>query len=142
MSKATASSLNSMEISSHLSLDKPVVLNRKILLVVDDDENISKALKRLLGRKFHEIVTAQNSGEAVLLLETRSVTHLVCDYWLGNGEPLGIDLVPAWRMKYPSIERAVIFTGNEINSIPVPFGVDEILSKSVESTPLINALGN
>ncbi len=113
---------------------------RRVLLVVDDDENVCKALRRLLRRDFDEVMTAKSSSEAGSLLESKSVTHLICDYWLGRGQPLGVELIPTWRRRFPSIDRAVIFTGNEIDSIPVPLGVDRILSKSLDPMSLIKFL--
>lgn len=121
-------------------LDCGVFPSRRVLLVVDDDISICKSLARLLGGCFEETMTAVDPVEAVSLLDTRLVTHIVCDYWLGHGNPLGIDLVTAWRRKYSTIQQAIIFTGNDIDSIPASFGVDEIISKSARPSSLIEKL--
>lgn len=112
-------------------------MSSRVLLVVDDDRMVCKALARLLGRAFDVILTAESSKDAVSILKNSDVTHLICDYSLGRDEPLGVDLVPHWRTDHPSIQYAVIFTGNDIGSIPVPMGVDEVLPKSAAPSALI-----
>ncbi|MCP4675871.1 MAG: response regulator [Deltaproteobacteria bacterium] len=140
MSRATAKLRDSRPRSLNLHPDSGIFPLRRVLLVVDDDESVCKGLVRLLGNRFEETVTALNPGEAVSMLDTRLVTHIVCDYWLGQGQPLGIDLVATWRKKYSSIQHAVIFTGNDINAIPTTVGVDDIISKSAKPSALIEKL--
>ena len=121
--------IGSMATSPHLA--------NRTLLIVDDDRAVCRALTRLLGRSFETVMSAGSSGDAASILSTSSVTHLICDYWLGRDEPLGVDLVPYWRAHHPSIQCAVIFTGNDIGSIRVPLGVDAVLPKSAEPSDLM-----
>ena len=111
--------------------------SHRTLLIVDDDRSVCRALTRLLGRSFDEVLSAGSSGDAASILQKSRVTHLICDYCLGRDEPLGVELVPGWRADHPSIQCAVIFTGNDIGSIRIPIGVDAVLPKSAEPSDLM-----
>lgn len=50
------------------------------LLLVDDEENILKALRRLLHRLGHEILTAGNAADALRILEGRAVSLILSDH--------------------------------------------------------------
>jgi DNA-binding NtrC family response regulator len=111
-----------------------------VLLIVDDERSVCRALTRLLDRQVRRIETATNPTEAEIILKTGLITHLICDHWFGPGQPLGIDLVPKWRKLNPSILRAVVLTGMDISKLPLTEGVDRILPKVVDPDELIKAL--
>lgn len=113
---------------------------KRVLLVVDDDTNVCRALMRLLGRYFDDVVTASTSIDARSLLKKRNITHVICDYCLGKDQPLGIDLIPRWREEHPSIRHAVIFTGNDLDAVPQVLGVDKVVSKSTPPRALVATL--
>jgi len=50
------------------------------LLLVDDEENILKALRRLFHRLGHQILTASSGRDALRLLEERPVSLIVSDH--------------------------------------------------------------
>jgi CheY-like chemotaxis protein len=123
-----------------MSAEDPVVESR-VLLIVDDEDAVCRALARVLGRNFDRIATATASREAVALLKQVNVTHLLCDYWLGPGEPPGAELAAQWRRTYRSILRVVILSGDDMSSRNLPKGIDANLSKSADKTELLEALG-
>lgn len=49
------------------------------LLLVDDDPNVTSALRRVLRHKLYRILTAQSGPEALLLMEENTVNLLVSD---------------------------------------------------------------
>ncbi len=112
----------------------------KSVLIVDDQASVLRSLARVLGLCFESVYTAITAGEASLLLETKSVTHIVCDYWLGHGQPVGLDLIPGWRKNYPSIERAIILSGSDPERIVPVRGIDAVLSKTVGLDELMKHL--
>ncbi len=111
-----------------------------VLLIVDDERSVCRALTRLLDRQVKRIETATNPWEAETILKSGQITHLICDHWFGPGQPLGIDLAARWKKEYPSILRAVVLTGMDITKISLASGVDSILPKVVEPEELINTL--
>ena len=115
-------------------------LTNKVLLVVDDEPAMRKVLERLLGRAFGQVLTAADPAEADDLLAANEVTHLVTDCNLGPGLPLGVDLVPAWRERCPSIERAVVFSGTDLSAKELPDAIDAVLHLSADFEDLLEAL--
>ena len=77
----------------------------RILLVVDDDPLICRMLSRRLSSSFEALRTACTKKEAEAWLGKEEISHLICDYNLGDGIPRGTELVASWR-KSPSACRA------------------------------------
>jgi ActR/RegA family two-component response regulator len=113
---------------------------KKILMVVDDTPNVGRALSRLFSRHFDEVHVLASAAEAASLLKQKPVTHVVCDHCLGEGDPLGLDLVPRWRKEHPSIERAIILTGLDETTLIAGPGIDAIVSKLTGSEELVRVL--
>jgi CheY-like chemotaxis protein len=111
----------------------------RVALVVDDEPGVCRVLVRMLRTHFDEVLTVNCPSEADEALSTRPVTHLVCDCFLGQGLPLGSDLIPGWRALYPSIRRAVVFTGNDLTRVPGE--VDAVVRKAGDPAELLRALG-
>ena len=111
-----------------------------VLLIVDDERTVCRALSRLLDHKVKEILSATNPTEAEIVLRSGRITHLICDHWFGPGQPVGIDLVTRWKKAFPSIQRAVVLTGTDINKLDKGEAVDEILPKVVVPKKLTKAL--
>ncbi len=102
---------------------------RDTLLVVDDEPRICKHIARLLEKSFDSVRTATSQSEAEQVLGEARVTHLICDYNLGDDSPLGTELISEWRGRFPSIGLAVLFTasaGFHISTLP---GVDRVFFK-------------
>ena len=111
-----------------------------VLLIVDDERSVCRALTRLLDRQVRRIETASTPIEAEIILRSGHITHVICDHWFGPGQPLGIDLVSNWKKNFPSILRAVVLTGMDISKLPSAPGVDRILPKVVDPDELIEVL--
>jgi CheY-like chemotaxis protein len=114
--------------------------SKTILMVVDDTPNIGRALSRMLSKHFDEVHVLASAAEAAAFLSGRPVTHVICDHCLGEGDPLGIELVPVWRKEHPSIERAVILTGLDETTLITRPGIDAIVSKLTGTEELVRVL--
>ncbi len=119
--------------------EKPEV--KSIVLVVDDESTVCRALSRMLRKQADEILSAISPGEAETVLATRTVTHVICDHWFGSGQPLGLDLVSKWKNEYPSIKRVIVLTGTDISKLEANPNVDCIMDKTVDPDELIKVLG-
>ncbi|MCP4679291.1 MAG: response regulator [Deltaproteobacteria bacterium] len=115
--------------------------SKSVLLVVDDESSVCRALSRMLKGRVDEILSAYSPLEAETILETREITLLICDHWFGPGQPLGADLAAKWKERYHSIQRAVVLTGTDISKLETPSGVHQIIAKTVKTEELVNALG-
>lgn len=113
----------------------------KIAMAVDDSEIVLKSFRRVLSQGFDEVFTASNPIEAEAVLQQCQVTHVVCDFHLGDGVPFGTELISDWRRRFPCIQRAVIVSGSLRDEIVPPPEVDAVLGKPVTMAELIEALG-
>lgn len=114
----------------------------RVLLIVDDFPEILRSYRRYMEKRFDAVHVASNSAEAVARLSTASppVTHLVCDYWLGDGEPLGTVLIPRLRASCSSLSVAVLVTGSEAKALAPVGGVDAVFQKPFDIARLCEYL--
>ena len=76
------------------------------LLVVDDEPHILSALRRVLRREGWEILTAETAGEALSILDARSVDAILCDHQMpGMG---GLELLGEAARRRPDTTRLLI----------------------------------
>jgi len=87
----------------------------RILLLVDDEPNILKALKRLLRRDGYTILLADGGAEALQLLEREAVNVIVSDHRM----PImtGIEFLAQVKQKYPDITRIVLSGFSDLDTI-------------------------
>ena len=52
---------------------------QKNILIVDDEENLLLLLERILSKQGYQVVTAKNSYDALVLLETRVFQLAILD---------------------------------------------------------------
>lgn len=114
---------------------------KDVLLVVDDESAVCRAVKKMLKDRFDEVLSAYSPDEAELILASREVTMVICDHRFGDNQDVGLKLVADWRKKHPSIRRAVLLTGTDVSILTAPEGVDRIISKSIRTKELLEALG-
>ena len=111
------------------------------LLIIDDDEQILRLLRRFLSKHFDSLATAGKLGEAEQYLKNHNVTHLVSDLNLGPNEPNGFDIVTRLRRLYPDIHLAIVFTAEPSPPTPLPPAVDVLVRKNGSLDELFEALG-
>ncbi len=112
----------------------------RILLVVDDEPEICKLIKRSLRGEFDEIHVAGDQIDAETVLEDRHVTHVVCDFYLATGDTLGDKLLARWRDDWPSIEYAALFTGSTIERHGGSEKIDDVFTKPNDFNKLVSRL--
>ena len=77
----------------------------RLILVVDDDPAMRRAVKREL--KGVEVIEAGSAGSAMLALETNDITCVVADFNLGEGDT-GAQLLTVVRDRWPATARVMI----------------------------------
>ena len=112
----------------------------RVLLIVDDDPRICRMITRRLESSFDGLHTANTPADAEHKLEKETITHVICDFHLGEGAPKGTDLIAKWRSQYPSIERVVLFTSTYLDDKVKPAGEDAIIHKTTDFNQLMEAL--
>jgi CheY-like chemotaxis protein len=123
---------------------KENVIPRKTVLVVDDNEQICRAMSRRLGPLFDEVFVATDPREAARILEDSFVTHVLCDFDLGFGIGLesvtGYGFVQCWRREFPEIRRTVVFSGTDLSRLEKPREVDAVVRKTEAPDMVVEAL--
>ena len=105
----------------------------KVLLIVDDCEQVANTAKRFLVSEFDRVLTATSPKEATKILKTEPVSHILCDLNFGpraEHQLLGFVLADQWRFDFPELDRIVIFTCSDVSDVTLPLAVDGIVSKS------------
>jgi two-component system, probable response regulator PhcQ len=87
---------------------KPAARESRIVLLVDDDNNILRALARVLHNQPYQIYTARSGDEAKFVLKTHAVDLIVADDRMPGMS--GVDLLSWVADKYPNIVR-IMLTG-------------------------------
>ena len=108
---------------------------QRVLLIVDDRDDQLRAFRRTLEEQFDIIRLAHDCREAEECLNQQPVvTHLLCDMWLGASGERGDLLVGEWRRRYPSIQLAVLMTGDSLerSAMPAHEGIDAYVEKPVD----------
>jgi len=114
--------------------------NDAILLIIDDEASVCRALSRILSKKAAETITARNISDAELILDTREITHVLCDHLLGPGQPKGLDNAIYWKEEYPSIRKIIVLTGTDAAFDEPPQGIDKVLPKTTDPMELAEHL--
>jgi len=87
----------------------------KTLLLVDDDPNILKALKRLLHRENYTVLHTNGGSEALQILEQNQVNVIISDHRM----PMmtGVEFLAKVKELYPDITRIVLSGYSDIDTI-------------------------
>lgn len=81
-------------------------MKRNHVLVIDDEERFRKLLSRVIGLEGFEVFQAKNVKEALKILNEESVSVVVTDVKLPDGN--GMDLLERIKNEYPLIEVILI----------------------------------
>ena len=106
------------DTSQHLSETLPVLSSNLNILMVDDDENLLGFLARIVSKASATVFSARNAGEALLILETKTIDLLVSDIFLPGMD--GIKLYERIRQKQNI--AAVFITGRLDHQLEIPPG--------------------
>lgn len=108
------------------------------LLIVDDREDIRRAMARFFSLYFEAVYVAATPQEAENILRKNCPTYLLCDYWLGDDFPPSTDLIPAWRQLAPTLKSVALMTGTKITAIGCPPCVDAVFQKPLEPSHVVD----
>ena len=87
----------------------------RTLLLVDDEENILAAMRRVLRREGYRILTAGSGQEGLELLAANPVDVIVSDQRMPNMS--GVEFLRQARAMYPETVRIVLSGYTELQSI-------------------------
>jgi len=115
---------------------------RETILIVDDEPDVVKQLKRVLEREGYEVFGATSGSEGISLAEKNKVEVVVVDYRLGD--MTGLEVFKRIREFYDDIEGIVI-TGHGKQEIAVKAlraGALDYLTKPLNLEELLFSVEN
>jgi DNA-binding NtrC family response regulator len=89
-------------------------MDRKKILLVDDEEAIRKMVRAVLGNELYEYGEATNGLEAQAVLEKQHFDLIITDVIMPDCD--GIELVIAIRRKQPDIKVIVMSGGGRVRA--------------------------
>lgn len=111
-----------------------------LVLIVDDEADVRRVLKRWVGGAGHELVEADSAAAALEVLARRPADVVFCDVQMPGGRD-GLWLAGELRRRYPA-SAVVLATG--VSTVPpessLQAGVLAYLIKPFERTRLLEAL--
>jgi DNA-binding NtrC family response regulator len=90
-------------------------MQRSKILIVDDEENILSALKRLFRNEDYEILTAQSGEEALSTLEQQPVDLIISDLKMPNMN--GIEFLAKAKEMNPGALRIMLTGHADLKSV-------------------------
>ena len=87
----------------------------RTILLVDDEENILAAMRRVLRREGYRILTAGGGQEGLELLATNPVDVIISDQRMPNMS--GVEFLRQAKATYPETVRIVLSGYTELQSI-------------------------
>ena len=88
------------------------------LLLVDDEENILRSLKRTLRRDGYNIYTADGGAKGLEILDQQDIGVIVSDQRMPG--MIGAEFLSKARERYPTTVRIMLSGYTELNSVPNP----------------------
>ena len=115
-------------------------MNKKHILLVEDDEVFSDVMTRALLHRNYDASHAANEDEALLLIKSTQFDYAILDLNLGSHTSL--DLIAPLKNSSPSI-RILILTGYASITTAVEaikLGADNYLAKPADANEILGAL--
>jgi DNA-binding NtrC family response regulator len=89
---------------------------KRTVLIVDDEESVRNALRRLVEGEGHSVLEASEAAEALEILRSQPVHLVISDNMMPGMS--GVDLLKLVRVRHPHVLR-IILTGDPDPEIPV-----------------------
>jgi DNA-binding NtrC family response regulator len=118
-------------------------MDRKKILLVDDEEAIRKMVRAILGQELYEFDEAGNGAEAQILLAKQKFDLIITDVIMPDCD--GIELVMAVRRKLPDINVIVMSGGGRVRaghylSLAGKLGAARVFEKPFDTAALRTAV--
>jgi len=106
---------NILREGRHLDFGAPATDTANTLLLVDDEQNVLNALRRLLRREGYRILTAGSGAEALELLALQPVQVIVSDQRMPGMS--GVEFLSKVKELYPETVRISLSGYSEISTV-------------------------
>jgi two-component system response regulator RegA len=122
------------------SMVPATTLNKRSLLIVEDDKSFLQRLARAMETRGFAVSTAESVADGLLQVEKSPPAFAVVDMRLADGN--GLDVISAMKKRRPDA-RAIILTGygniaTAVNAVKL--GAVDYLAKPVDADDVVAAL--
>lgn len=121
---------------------EPSVLEKAAILIVDDEENLLLLLERILSKQGYQVATAQNSYDALAMLQTRDFQLAIIDIKMFPID--GVHLLGDIKSRSPSTEVIMItaYPTADTRNECINKGASTYLTKPVDIQELKSTVEN
>ncbi len=112
-----------------------------IILLVDDEENILKAIQRLLQESSYEVQTATNAAEALKIIKHNTISVIISDNMMPG--TLGVDLLAQVKILSPDTIRILLTGYADLNTAITAINQGEVfrfIKKPWENNELLHTI--
>ncbi|MFA6014604.1 MAG: EAL domain-containing protein [Gallionellaceae bacterium] len=114
----------------------------KALLLVDDEENVLRSLKRILRREGYAVFTAPNAEQALEVMAQNKINVILSDHRMSGMS--GVELLRRVKTMYPDVVRMILSGYTEVGTLQEAINQGEIyqfITKPWENEALIKQIG-
>ncbi|MBN1799245.1 MAG: response regulator [Spirochaetales bacterium] len=110
------------------------------VLIIDDDEDIRRIIKRQLQRTAYTVFEAGNRPEAFAILREQNISAVVCDIKMKDTD--GFEITQQIKEQFPLLPVIILtgFIGEEYSDKAKELGCFAFLIKPVKREKLIQVL--
>jgi DNA-binding NtrC family response regulator len=88
---------------------------RSAILLIDDEDNVLKSLRRVFHDENFDILTATSGEDALSILEDKHIDLVICDYKMPGIN--GVEILRETRKRWPDIIRIMLTGHADIQAI-------------------------
>ncbi len=109
------------------------------ILVIDDEENVRAAIRKMLQMAGHEIVEAADGEEAVRRYHEEPTDLVITDILMPGR--IGLDVIEELRRKYPRV-KIIVMTAylEEVFSMAEELGANRSITKPFKQQDLLRTV--
>ncbi len=113
---------------------------KKIILIIDDEEILTKTFTKLLERQGYEVYTAKKGQDALCMVEAENFDLVICDMRMPGLN--GVETIRQLRMLKPNIPVIFVtgFVDEKLEKEAQTLGPIGYLHKPFDSEALLNLL--
>lgn len=118
-------------------------MDRKKILLVDDEEAIRKMVRAILGEDHYDFAESSNGLEAQVLLDKQPFDLVISDVIMPDCD--GIELVMAIRRKLPEVKVIIMSGGGRVRAghyldLAGKLGASRVFEKPFDTSALRKAV--
>jgi len=118
----------------------PAIVDKKILLIDDEEQNLNTTRLQLQSNGFERILTLSDSSQAMSLIAREPVSVILLD--LQMPKVSGLELLPKIVKEHPDIPVILVTAKDDIDTVveTMKLGAFDYLVKPVDSSRMVSSL--